>query len=149
VVCITSDPINVQEILTTLLSPRSDGASVLLGSVRDHSHGRRVRGMEFGVTSPAAEGKLADVESEIRAKWVVDDVALVHRVGLMRAGEISVLAAVSAPHRAEAFAACQFALDRIAAIVPIWKKPHFEEGLEWITGQHDLDVAGTPEGLEP
>ena len=69
-----------------------------------------------------AEEELRRIESEIRERWPVENVALVHRIGLLRVGEISVLTVVGAPHRAAAFEACRYAIERVKADVPIWKK---------------------------
>jgi molybdopterin synthase catalytic subunit len=87
-----------------------------------------------------AEKLMDSIEAEIRSKWIVDEVALVHRIGLLRVGEIAVVTAVSAPHRKEAFEACRYAIDRVKSIVPIWKREEFEDGLAWVVGQHDVDI---------
>jgi molybdopterin synthase catalytic subunit len=87
-----------------------------------------------------AEKLMAEIEKEIRGKWIVEGVALVHRIGMLKIGDVAVVTAVSAAHRNEAFEACRHAIDRVKAIVPIWKKEHFEEGLVWVVGQHEVDI---------
>ena len=77
---------------------------------------------------------MAEIGDEIKARWGVADVSMIHRVGTLEIGEISVLIAVASPHRAEALAACQYAIDRLKQIVPIWKKEVGIEGESWVEG---------------
>ena len=77
---------------------------------------------------------MAEIGDELRVQWGVVDVAMVHRVGKLEIGEISVLIAVASPHRAEALAACQYAIDRLKQIVPIWKKEVGVGGESWVEG---------------
>jgi molybdopterin synthase catalytic subunit len=80
-----------------------------------------------------AEKKLAEIEADVRGRWPVGDVAMVHRLGHMNVGEVSVAVAVSCPHRADAFAACRHAIDRLKELVPIWKKEQWADGTtEWV-----------------
>jgi molybdopterin synthase catalytic subunit len=80
-----------------------------------------------------AEKKMAEIEQETRARWLVGDPALVHRLGHLEVGEVSVAVAVSCPHRAEAFAAGRHAIDRLKELVPIWKKENWADGsTEWV-----------------
>jgi molybdopterin synthase catalytic subunit len=134
-------PINVDEIIKNISTTRSGGIDVFIGTVRNHSHGKRVRQLEYSAYVPMAEKLMAEIEHEIKRKWIVHEVALVHRIGLLQVGEIAVVTAVSAPHRKEAFEACRYAIDRVKSVVPIWKKEYFEKGLAWVVGQHDVDVS--------
>jgi molybdopterin synthase catalytic subunit len=80
-----------------------------------------------------AEKKLAEVEEETRSRWPVGEMVLAHRLGHLELGEISVAVAVSCPHRAQAFEACRYAIDRVKEIVPIWKKENWADGMtEWM-----------------
>jgi len=80
-----------------------------------------------------AEKKLAEIEQETRARWPVGDMAIIHRLGHLEIGEISVAVAVSCPHRAEAFEACRYAIERLKEKVPIWKKENWADGTsEWV-----------------
>ncbi|MBM2841760.1 MAG: molybdopterin biosynthesis MoaE protein [Bacteroidetes bacterium] len=133
-------PINVDEIIKDISTPRSGGIDVFIGTVRNHSHGKRVRQLEYSAYVPMAEKLMAEIEHEIKRRWIVHEVSLVHRIGLLQVGEIAVVTAVSAPHRNEAFEACRYAIDRVKSVVPIWKKEYFEEGLAWVVGQHDVDI---------
>jgi molybdopterin synthase catalytic subunit len=104
--------------------------------------GRTTTALEYEAYPAMVEAKLAEVERETRARWPVGEMTLVHRLGRLRVGEVSVAAAVSCPHRAEAFAACQYAIDRLKEIVPIWKKENWSDGSsEWV----DPGVASRPD----
>jgi molybdopterin synthase catalytic subunit len=142
VTSIIQTPIQVPQIIDDIASPASGGVDVFMGMVRNHSHGRRVKALEYTAYVPMAEKKMAEIEDEVREKWAVHNVLFVHRIGKLQVGEIAVVTAVAAAHRAEAFDACRYAIDRIKAEVPIWKKEIFEEGQAWVTDQHDVDYAG-------
>lgn len=139
-VAITQSPIDVEQIIRVTSTPRSGGTDVFIGTVRNHSQGKRVRTLEYSAYVPMAEKLMAEIEQEIRGKWIVDAVALVHRIGMLNVGDVAVVTAVSAPHRKEAFEACRYAIDAIKSVVPIWKRELFEEGLAWVVGQHAVDV---------
>ncbi|HCV42158.1 MAG TPA: molybdenum cofactor biosynthesis protein MoaE [Bacteroidetes bacterium] len=139
-VSVTATPIDVEEIIRTISSPRAGGIDIFIGTVRNHSQGKRVRQLEYSAYVPMAENVMKEIEEEIKAKWIVDAVAIVHRVGVLQVGDVAVVTAVSAPHRKEAFEACRHAIERVKEVVPIWKKEHFEEGLAWVVGQHEVDI---------
>lgn len=118
-----------------------DGAAGALvtftGVVRDHARGRVVVALDYEAYPPAAEKMLAQIGAEIRARWGIERVAIVHRTGLLRVGEASVVIAVASAHRAEGFEACGFAIERLKQIVPIWKKEHYADGASWIGSEAD------------
>jgi molybdopterin synthase catalytic subunit len=140
VFAISQTPIDVEQIIRAIATPRSGGMDVFIGTVRNHSQGKRVRAIEYSAYVPMAEKLMAEIEKEIRGKWIVDAVALVHRIGILKIGDVAVVTAISAAHRNEAFEACRYAIDRVKTIVPIWKKERFEEGLAWVVGQHEVDA---------
>ena len=80
------------------------------------------------------EKKMREIGDEVRSRWGIEDFGILHRIGRLEIGEISVLIAVSSPHRSEAFAACQYTIDRLKRIVPIWKKEVGEDGESWVEG---------------
>ena len=84
-----------------------------------------------------AEKKLREVADEVRARWPMANVGILHRIGTLAIGEASLLVAVATPHRRESFAACEHAVERIKQIVPIWKKEFFEGGEVWVGSQED------------
>jgi len=121
-VSITERPIDVATILREIESPATGGIDLFIGTVRNENGGKPVGSIEYTAYVPMAEELLRGIEAEIRKRWPVERVALVHRTGLLRVGEISVLTAVGAPHRAASFEACRYAIERVKADVPIWKK---------------------------
>ncbi len=133
---LTHDRIDVDGVLRSVVGPRSGGVVLFLGTVRDNSQGRRVKAVEYEAYEPMAERLLGSVEAKVRARWRgVNRVAVSHRLGMLEVGEVSGAVAVSAPHRAESFEACRFAIDSIKHEVPIWKREWFEDGRgEWVEG---------------
>jgi molybdopterin synthase catalytic subunit len=110
------------------------GAVVLfLGTVRDLTGDRVTVALDYEAYPGMAEKKLAEIEAETRQRWPVGELALVHRMGRLEVGAVSVAVAVSCPHRAQAFEACRFAIDRLKELVPIWKKENWADGTtEWV-----------------
>jgi molybdopterin synthase catalytic subunit len=110
------------------------GAVVLfLGTVRDLTGERVTVALDYEAYPGMAEKIMADIEGETRARWPVGDMALVHRLGHLDVGDISVAVVVSCPHRAQAFEACRHAIDRLKELVPIWKKENWADGsTEWV-----------------
>jgi molybdopterin synthase catalytic subunit len=109
------------------------GVVLFLGTVRELTAARRTSALDYEAYIEMAEKKLSEIEQEIRSRWPVGDIMLVHRLGRLEPGEISVAVAVSCPHRAEAFDACRYAIDRIKQVVPIWKKENWADGdAEWV-----------------
>jgi len=127
------------------------GAQVVFsGTVRDHAEGRSgVSRIEYEAYTEQVEARLTDIAREARHRWpMVGRIALLHRVGELTVGEISVLVVVSAPHRAEAFEAARWSIDVLKETVPIWKRETWEGGADWGTGAHDLvEIAGVEPDL--
>lgn len=129
---VTEKPLNPEHI-TNLVRRDSHGAIVIfLGTVRDNSLGKKVLFLQYEAYREMAEKKLREITDEIKKRWGLDQVAISHRIGHMNVGEISLVIAIGSPHRKEAFAACEYAVDRIKQIVPIWKKETFEDGECWV-----------------
>jgi molybdopterin synthase catalytic subunit len=113
----------------------SDGAvAAFLGVVRNHNVGRSVRYLEYEAYVPLAQKSFERISAEINARWPGVRLALHHRVGRLEIGEASVAIAAASPHRADAFAACRYAIERVKQIAPIWKREFFEGGDVWIEG---------------
>ena len=113
----------------------SDGAvATFAGVVRDHAMGRRTEYLVYDAYKKMAEKKMEEIGREVKEKWDVDRVGMLHRVGRLEIGETSVLIAISAPHRKAALEACHYAIDRLKETVPIWKKEVWTDGEEWIEG---------------
>ncbi len=130
---LTSDPIDYAE-LTESVRSRASGAVVLfLGTVRELTDGRRTVALDYDAYGPMAEVKLQELETEARERWPIDRLAIVHRVGHLELGDVSVAVAVSCPHRHDAFEAARFLIDTLKVTVPIWKKENWSDGTtEWV-----------------
>ncbi len=136
---ITSGPIDLTALLASHPAPSSDGAQlVFTGIVREQNHGRAVTGVSYEAFAPLAENVFREIAAEAAKRWVGTGVAIVHRVGRLEVGEVSVAVVVSAPHRGEAYSASRFAIDELKVRAPIWKQEHYVDGeTEWLPG-HEL-----------
>jgi molybdopterin synthase catalytic subunit len=113
--------------------PHCGGVVVFLGTVRDLTGERVTVALDYEAYADMAEKKMAEIEADTRRRWPIGEIALVHRLGRLEVGEISVAVAVSCPHRVEAFEACRHAIDRLKELVPIWKKENWADGTtEWV-----------------
>ena len=132
---ITSEPIGADEAAAFAADPTAGGTCLFLGTVRDHSATGAVTGLTYEAWEELAATRLEEIGQEMLEKWPVRKVALLHRTGDLRIGETSVVVACSAPHRAEAFDACRYGIERLKEDVPIWKKEHLSEGeSHWVMG---------------
>src|SRR5260221_1111601 len=114
----------------------ADGAIVTLdGFVRNQSHNRPTLYLDYEAYESMALAKMHEIATQLREKFAIHRVAIVHRLGRLEIGETSVFIAVSAAHRAAAFEACGFAIDTLKRSVPIWKKEYFEDGAVWADGE--------------
>src|SRR5687767_15390487 len=118
-----------------LVARSGDGAvCTFVGLVRDHNAGRRVLWLDYEAFVPLAVKAFEQIESEARERWPGARPAIHHRLGRVEIGEASVAIAAASPHRADAFAACRYAIERVKQIAPIWKHEYFEGGDVWIEG---------------
>lgn len=131
---VTSAPLSVDAVLRAVDGPGAGAVSSFVGLVRDHNQGRKVLFLDYEAYAPLAERALGLIVEEAQTRWAGARMAIHHRTGRLRIGEASVVIAVATPHRADAFAACRYAIERIKQIVPIWKHEHFEGGEVWIEG---------------
>jgi molybdopterin synthase catalytic subunit len=113
-----------------------NGAIVLMsGTVRNQTDGKPVKSLEYQAYEPMALNVFRQIAQSIRDQWPeINRVVIHHRTGHLKIGEISVLVAIGSPHRGEAFAACQYAIDTLKHNAPIWKKEHWQDGSsEWVS----------------
>lgn len=129
---LTHEPINVGDVVASVGDSSAGATATFIGVTRDHNDGRVVRFLEYEAYGGMAEQEMERIGRDAADHWSICKIAIVHRTGVVPIGEASVVIAVSAAHRAEAFAACRFAIDRLKERVPIWKKEHFEGGGVWI-----------------
>lgn len=126
-------PLDVLALMEHVRFPGAGAIVTFVGIVRDTSRGRDVDHLEYEAYQEMAEAVLGELAAEVEECWPGMHAAIAHRVGSLQVGEAAVVIAVSAPHRAEAFDACEYAIDRLKEIAPIWKKEFYTgSGEAWI-----------------
>ncbi len=126
-------PLSVDEVLAAVRAPELGGIALFLGSVRDHAEGKPVARLDYEAHAELAERELARILQEIAGAEPVARLAAVHRVGQLQVGDLAVIVAAAAPHRAQAFDACRQAIEQIKQRVPIWKKEWAPDGsASWV-----------------
>ena len=133
---ITNEPLSVTEVEAVVADPGAGALVTFTGVVRDNNLGKSVHYLEYEGHPPMAEKAMAQIGDEVTARWPGARVAMAHRLGRLDIGEASVIISVSTPHRADAFAACQYAIDRLKEIVPVWKKETRPDGSSWVEGDY-------------
>lgn len=129
---VRAEPLSIDEVRTAAADNAAGAMALFLGVIRDHDHGRGVTRLSY-TAHPSAAAELANVAEKIAASHPVRAIAVLHRTGDLELGDLAVVAAVSADHRAEAFAACEALVDELKATVPIWKHQFFTGGdSEWV-----------------
>jgi molybdopterin synthase catalytic subunit len=125
-------PLDVAEVLSTVADRRAGGVDVFVGVVRDHDHDHDVVGLDY-TAHPTALARLQEVADAVAQKYDVVALAAVHRVGSLAIGDLAVVVAAAAAHRAEAFEASRALIDELKQTVPIWKHQRFTDGTdEWV-----------------
>jgi MoaE-MoaD fusion protein len=132
---ITREAIDARAIASMMLRPEVGAICIFEGVVRNNSKGKTTRFLEYEGYETMALKKMEEIGTFVRSAWDIDAVAIVHRLGHMDIGETSVAIIVNSPHRKASFDACEYAIDRLKKIVPIWKKEFFEDGEVWVEGQ--------------
>lgn len=132
-ISLTHDPIDYHALTESVRSSGSGAVVLFLGTVRELTEGRRTVALDYDAYPQMAEVKLAELEAAARSRWPIDQVGIVHRLGHLELGDISVAVAVSCPHRAQAFEAARFLIDELKVSVPIWKQENWADGsTEWV-----------------
>jgi len=137
---VTSEPLElatvVEFVVSKLNSATSSAGAVtsFLGTVRNENKNRRVNRLEYEAYKPLALKTFERIASESYERWPQTHLAVHHRIGLLEIGEASVAIAAASPHRADAFATCRYAIERVKQIAPIWKHEYFDGGDIWIEG---------------
>jgi molybdopterin converting factor subunit 1 len=139
-------PIAAAELVALAKSPSCGAVATFDGIVRDHSGTRRTLYLEYEAYEPMALAKMREIGAEIRRRFRIHRLVMVHRLGRMEIGETSVFIVTSAAHRAPALDACRFAIDTLKRLVPIWKKEYFADGSAWAEGARPVPLAAGPAG---
>ena len=127
-------PILAEETVSHVKAAQDGAVVVFDGIVRNHSGGKQTLYLEYEAYEPMALAKMREIGAELREKFPVHRIAIVHRLGRLEIGETSVFIAISAAHRSAAFDACRWAIDTLKHTVPIWKKEFFRDGAIWAEG---------------
>lgn len=125
---VTEEPLDLLSLIRETEDPASGALVVFVGTVRNENEGRPVSALAYEAHIPLAERVLRELEEEVLARFPVRKVRIQHRIGPMGIGEPSVIIVVRAPHRAEAFEACRYAIDELKKRVPIWKEETYADG---------------------
>jgi molybdopterin synthase catalytic subunit len=135
-VLVTAGSLDLQALAAEVVRDGgADGAvASFTGLVRVENQGRRVSFLEYEAYEPLALRAMARILDEARQQWPSVRLGIHHRIGRLDPGEASIVIAAASPHRAAAFAACRYAIERVKQIVPIWKHEHFEGGDVWLEG---------------
>jgi molybdopterin synthase catalytic subunit len=135
VISVTSAALSVDDALAAVADPAAGGTCLFVGTVRDVSPAGEVTGLTYEAWDDLAIRRLTQIGEELHGNWPLRRVAILHRTGSLEVGEASVVIAVSAAHRAEAFEACRHAIERLKEDVPIWKKEGLRSGeAHWVMG---------------
>ena len=131
---ITSDALDGAALEAIVAGPRDGAVATFVGRVRGENAGRRVLWLDYEAYAPLAVSAFERIAREAAERWPEASLAIAHRIGRLAIGEVSVVVAAASPHRADAFAACRYGIERVKQIAPIWKREHFEGGEVWIEG---------------
>ena len=129
---VRAEALSVDEVLERVRRADAGGIDVFVGVVRDHNEGKPVTLLEYEAYLPMARAEMERIAREVEARVPGATVAAAHRLGAMKVGDLAVVCAASAPHRAEAFEACRALIEEIKHRVPIWKREHGPDGAHWV-----------------
>lgn len=129
---ISDQPIDIQVCIDAAQSERSGAINVFIGTVRNHNNAKEVVRLEFETYDVMAVKKMEELANQARERWDIEKIVMIHRKGVLKIGDVAVVIAVSTPHRVASFEACQWLIDTLKTVVPIWKKEIYESGEEWL-----------------
>lgn len=132
-ITLSETPLDVQQIIQAATRLQAGAVNAFVGTVRDNAKGKHVLRLEYEAYESMAVAEIQKIVAAAAKKWPLQGWGISHRVGVLRPGEVAVVVAVSTPHRADSFAACQYIIDTLKETVPIWKKEVLEDGEEWIS----------------
>ncbi len=133
-VAVTTEPLNASDLVSVLAADSHGAVVTFTGVVRNQNQGRAVTFLEYEAYGALAIKALELIVTEAREQWPSTQLGLHHRIGRLELGDTSVIIVAASPHRADAFAAARYAIERVKQIVPIWKREHFEGGDVWLEG---------------
>jgi len=125
---ITERPISPELVVSQVKTAGSGCVVTYIGLIRDYSRGKPVLSVEYEDVGEKAAKRLQEIAAEIKQKWPVDNIAIYHRIGTLKVGEINLVVAIASAHRNEGFAACQYAIDQFKRQLPTRKKETYQDG---------------------
>lgn len=132
---ITDKPISPQLLVDKVKTDSSGCVLAYIGLIREYSRGKQVLSVEYKDAKGTAENRLREIANEVRQKWQVDNIAICHRIGTLKVGDINLVIAIASAHRQEGFAACQHTIDRFKQIMPTHKIETYQDGSTWVEGE--------------
>jgi len=135
VIEITGRPIAPELVVDKVKTDSSGCVLAYIGLIREYSRGKQVFSVEYKDAKGTAENRLQEIASEVRQQWQLENIAICHRIGKLKVGDINLVIAVASAHRQEAFAACQYAIDRFKQIMPTHKTETYNDGSSWVEGE--------------
>ena len=129
---ITEEPLRAERLVELVTHPGAGGIVTFTGVVRDNNRGRNTAALEYEAYKEMAESEMAKIATEAQARWPEVRLAIQHRIGMLKIGDAAVIVVAAAPHRGEAFDACEWAIDTLKERVPIWKKEYGDGGAVWL-----------------
>lgn len=130
--CIYDSALSLERAVEAIRDENGGGEAIFTGRVRLHSEGRTIRHLFYECQPSMAEKEISKIISEMHSKWPLRKVHVQHRIGRLEVGDMAVIVAVSAEHRAEAMEACRYGIDELKHRVPIWKKEVSVDGEVWV-----------------
>jgi molybdopterin synthase catalytic subunit len=131
---VTGQPISPEAVVNEVKTRGSGCVATYVGLIRDHSRGKAVQSVAYEDVSGKAEKRRQEIADEIKRRWPVDNVAICHRIGRLNVGDINLVVAIAAAHRADGFAACQYAIDQFKHKLPTGKTETYQDGSVWVEG---------------
>ena len=129
---LSETPLDEDEVVARVAGPDTGGVVTFVGTVRDRARGHSIKFLEYEAYPAMAEREMEKIADEAAERWPGARVAIAHRAGHLEIGEAAVVVVAAAPHRAEAFEACRYAIDTLKVRVPIWKKEVATDGAYWV-----------------
>ncbi|MDR6560168.1 MULTISPECIES: molybdenum cofactor biosynthesis protein MoaE [unclassified Arcicella] len=129
---IADKAIDIQACIDAAQSERAGAVDVFIGTVRNHNNAKEVVRLIFETYDTMAVKKMQELADQAKGKWEIEKIVMIHRKGTLEIGDVAVVIAVSTPHRAASFEACQWLIDTLKQVVPIWKREVYKDGEEWL-----------------
>ena len=129
---VTTKPISPELVVSKVKTDSSGCVVTYVGLIRNYSRGKPVLSVEYEDVTGKAEDRLREMADEIKQKWPLENVAICHRIGKLKVGDINLVVAIASGHRGEGFAACQYAIDRFKQKLPTRKKETYQDGSVWV-----------------